>query len=344
VKPARFREIEIQLHLTNLADEPLIFPTFQAFGLKVVNAEGKKQKVEQQSVAAKGSRPLCVAPGASYCLYRQAFLRWDSETNSATLSYYPSTDELFVYGPLSPGKYKLSFWYSPPLARKQDATASRAPRSAWTGRVVTRDVPFEVVAPREEGRLIRRRPHAVGQGYPVGVSPTTIFNSKPLRKNGASFVIVTERRWVPVAHADKSVLLDAQLHLTNNSDRDMFFPTFDSFGLSVATVSGTQIWPDGGRDATRLTRPVIIAPGTTFCLHPRAELHWRTDTRSAALLFYDGTGALHSYEPLRPGPYKVAFWYSPRDARAARVAVQSAHRWSGTVATHDLRIDLSQPD
>jgi hypothetical protein len=138
--------IEIQLCITNLSKSDLIFPTSNVFGLRIINSAGK------QILPGKGSGrnttiitpPVLLPGGASYALgsagashlfSRRAELHWDTETKACKLVYWDGSGSVFHYGPLEPGRYKLSFWYE--VLKTADA-------ATWFGNVVTDEVFIDV--------------------------------------------------------------------------------------------------------------------------------------------------------------------------------------------------------
>ena len=133
--------IDIQLRITNLGKSEVSFPTFDTFGLKISNAEGKRIMPSGGRDATILTRPKLLPAGASYSLSRKAELRWDDKTKTSALAYYDGTGSEHHFGPLAPGRYKVGFWYS--VGAKTDFNTKRDPTS-WLGEVVSDEVLIEV--------------------------------------------------------------------------------------------------------------------------------------------------------------------------------------------------------
>jgi hypothetical protein len=105
----------------------------------------------------------------------------------------------------------------------------------------------------------------------------------------------------------------------------------------------------GGRKGTRVTRPVLISPGTSYSLaaqgvagttiHRRAEVHWDAKTEGSELRYYDGTGSVTVFAPLGARPYKLAFWYSVPQ-RGLFPMQGGPEMWLGAVLSEDVVIRL----
>jgi hypothetical protein len=177
------------------------------------------------------------------------------------------------------------------------------------------------------------------------LEPIRICTSKSVTVNDAKFVAMAEVNWK--AEKCEPTPIEIHLQITNLKKQDLVFPTFDTFGLKMTRMNGTEIKPTGGRDHTILTRPVLIGAGTSYSLCRRAELHWDVQTSSTELLYYDGTGMVISYGPLGAGQYKLSFWYSTTKVnsdihRQARMPVDNVTVWSGDVATLEVLIEVRE--
>jgi hypothetical protein len=121
-------------------------------------------------------------------------------------------------------------------------------------------------------------------------------------------VTVAEVEWKNAGAGASSIELD--LLIANQSKSDLVFPTFDTFGVLLKRADGTEIPPEGGRDRTAYTRPVLISAGSIYCVRREAQLRWDNKNCAPTLIYDDGTGASWSYGPLKAGKYKISFWSS----------------------------------
>jgi hypothetical protein len=143
--------IEIQLCITNLSKSDIIFPTFDTFVPRIMTADGKRVMPRGSRDGTKFTRPVLIPGGATYSLgpeggassftRRRAALHWDAQTKASELVYFDGTGTAHVFGPLDPGRYKLSFFYrvgsQGPLRTARDS-------ASWIGTVFTDDIVIEV--------------------------------------------------------------------------------------------------------------------------------------------------------------------------------------------------------
>jgi hypothetical protein len=142
--------IQIQLLIRNVGKQPLLFSTFDTFGLSLKDAAGKMIQPHGGRDGTLRVKPVTIDAGASCCLARQATLRWNSDGKTRTLSYFDGTGSVATFGPLPAGSFTLSFWCvrSPADALlPQEGIAMRSPIPEWFGKIATNEVPFEIVDP-----------------------------------------------------------------------------------------------------------------------------------------------------------------------------------------------------
>lgn len=178
------------------------------------------------------------------------------------------------------------------------------------------------------------------------VEPIRLCESASIEQNSARFVVIAETTWK--AKKTGCVPIEIQLRLTNLNKNEVVFPTFDTFGMRIKTPEGKLVKIRGGRNFTKLTRPVIVAPGGTYCLCRSAELHWDSDDRSGTLIYYDGTGAEMAHGPLKAGKYSLIFWYRTKglDTAVHRELEKSTGEipaWTGTVITRKVQFEILEP-
>jgi len=124
-----------------------------------------------------------------------------------------------------------------------------------------------------------------------------IVKSKPVLINGFEFVAVTEAQWRVIGNQRGSIPVDVQLWITNRTEKDLIFRVFDTFGVVIKDGWGKEMPGDGRRDGTRLTRPVLIRAGETYCLSRDASFSWHEDG-GRDFGYEDGTGAVFVWGPI----------------------------------------------
>ncbi len=175
---------------------------------------------------------------------------------------------------------------------------------------------------------------------------TRLAESKPVQVNGAEFVALAEEEWVACNPPYGRDPIEVQLRITNRGDKDLVFPTFDTFQIVLKTPDETKIRMDGGRDHTlRGAKPVLIRPGASYCLCRKAELCWNKDGKSRTFVYQDGTGSMFSYGPLQAGKYTLSFWYALDEKKAATHSklMGNIPVWSGKAVTHEVPFEVVDP-
>jgi len=180
---------------------------------------------------------------------------------------------------------------------------------------------------------------------PAPPAPFRVRESKPVTTNDATFVAVAEAEWKAGKLASDNAAREIQLRITNVGKTDAVFPTFDTFGLTLKKADGREIAPVGGRNDTTLTKSVVIAAGTTYCVCRRAETKWDQDRKSATLFYYDGTGSMVSFGPLPAGQYTISFWYSTTHVNESQKKLRfgDVAIWSGKAVTEELPFEVLAP-
>ena len=136
-----------------------------------------------------------------------------------------------------------------------------------------------------------------------------IVESKPVRLGDLEFVTVTESKWTGAPKDPlESIPVELQLRITNLSDKEVVFPTFDTFApvLSDAAGNDIRIGPGSGRDGTRVTPGIVLAPKGSFALVRSATLTFRKEDKTIYFQYRDGTGSYQTHK-LVPGSYRIAF-------------------------------------
>ncbi|MGC4014080.1 MAG: hypothetical protein QM755_06105 [Luteolibacter sp.] len=140
-----------------------------------------------------------------------------------------------------------------------------------------------------------------------------IVESKPLCIGDLEFVTVTERKWsgAPTSQRD-SKPLELQFRITNLSDKEVVFPTFDTFRPVIFDSTGKEVQAHGGRDATFVTPAIVIPPKGSFALVRSASLEFHEKDKRVYFLYRDATGSSQT-NWLVPGSYQVAFSFDAAD-------------------------------
>jgi len=329
--------IDIQLYITNLSDSDILLPTYKAFGIKIVDADGKEVMAREIGKAATSTGPILLAGGSSFSIRRRVDLRWDEKTKASELVYHDGTGLQTLFGPLAIGRYKVMYWYAArpdePEKRKLGMT------SAWVGEAVTNSVLVDVLDGTTRG-LVRSKDEIRNFTEPLRVR-----ESKPVIVNNAKFEAVAQAEW-RTGVDDKSVPIEVQLRITNQGTSDQIFPTFDTFGVRIVDADGRKVARRGGRDLTAFTRPILIPPGVTYALAadsgpPTSNidrggvLHWDSSPARLAFSFFDGTGSAHKFSPLAAGQNKISFWYRVRAG-----ARTDSRTWLGDLTTDEVSIEV----
>ena len=153
--------IQVQLFIHNVTDKPLLFPTFDTFGIIIKDGSGKDIGTGWGRDGTLATKSVIIDPGARYCLSRRAELKWNADGKSRTFIYYDGTGSESTYGPLTAGRYTLSFWcessgksVQEELERWRRKHSEKAPlRNAhpqianWIGKAVTKEVAFKIIDP-----------------------------------------------------------------------------------------------------------------------------------------------------------------------------------------------------
>jgi hypothetical protein len=172
--------------------------------------------------------------------------------------------------------------------------------------------------------------------------------SKPVEVNGVAFAIAAPTDWL-LEH--EGMLQKIQLRVTNNTDRTLLIPTFDTFSLQLFRADGRQIDPHGGRDWTEITNPITIRPGQTGAIQIQAKILKRLAQGDFVLSYVEGSGTWVNFMPLQAGDYEMSFVYAFDSAERRSGSHQAGWtigadrnaRWEGSVETERLKISLRLP-
>jgi hypothetical protein len=344
--------VEIQLRITNVGKGEVLFPTFQTFGVRILDADGKEVKPRSIRKGETSTRPVILPAGASHSFCPRVELRLEEETKASELVYFDGTGSESVFGPLAPGGYKLVCWYS--SSADKEGNQKIGETAKWIGEAVTDEVLINVG-------------DAPTRGFPIWperllwdfTEPLRLRQSKPVTINDATFVVAAQTNWKPKKDLKApaagppwgGVPIEIHLRITNLSKKDLLFPTFDTFGLGLTDADGKRIMPRGGRRITIPTKPILLSAGASYSLGPqgiqyglsrRADLRWDHKTNAAELVYSDGTGTVSYYGPLEPGRNKLTFGYRV-SGKGPFSTARDPPTWHGNVVTEAVLIDVLTP-
>jgi hypothetical protein len=190
-------------------------------------------------------------------------------------------------------------------------------------------------------RIVKER--AVEKFMKSFIEPIRIRESKPVTVKNAKFVLAAQTNWKPPKpNKDFPMVapVQIQLHITNLSKTDVSFPTWRTFGVQVLSADGMEVKLRRKNKGPNLTPPLWLSAGASYGLCRRAELRWDEKTKASELLYYDGTGAQSIIGPLKPGRYKLVFWYSVLPGKEKTQKKGDPPTWAGKAVTNEVSIKV----
>jgi hypothetical protein len=178
-----------------------------------------------------------------------------------------------------------------------------------------------------------------------------LAKSKPVVINGLEFVAVTEAQWLELNPPMGKTPIDVQLWITNKSKNDLIFRVFDTFRVIVKDSSDKELPVDGGRDGTKITKPVLIRPGETYCLSRLAVLSWTGEGTVRSLSYDDQTGSWDVIGELVSGKYTLSFWVGNKQDDEGMKGFMRNHKlsgelppcWKGEGTTAEVPFEILDP-
>jgi hypothetical protein len=147
--------VEIQLRITNLSKNDVLFPTFDTFNARLSHEDGTKIVNDGGRMGATIlTRPIILSAGATFTLgtergrtfgfgySRHGELYWNEATGKTELIYYNGTGWYDVFGPLKPGRFHLDFGYG--VSELGPLKTHRA-TGTWLGTAITDKLVIEVL-------------------------------------------------------------------------------------------------------------------------------------------------------------------------------------------------------
>jgi len=216
---------------------------------------------------------------------------------------------------------------------------SAAPEDPEAAKDSQAEKPTPATGQKQQRRVVTEAPRGCMQ----------LLESEPVTVHGVEFVALAQGRWAacnpPYGHDP----IQVQLRITNRSDKDLLFPTFDTFVIVIKTAAGEEIRAPGIRShVLRGAVPVLIVPGASYCLSRVAFITWGEDGKSRVFEYQDGTGSEFSYGPLHARKYTLSFEYeNPVEEAGGRIQpkeIGGISAWSGKAVTKDVPFEVKDPD
>jgi hypothetical protein len=188
--------------------------------------------------------------------------------------------------------------------------------------------------------------------------PPNMEESASVTVNGVRFSAAMEKTWLfdlrhwpaelPPGKAPHEECVAVQLRIHNDTDRPLYFSTFDTYGLVLDGPDGRRVYGEGGRDWTTYTPPVYIWSKSSSTIRCSTFLIRRKSENR--LIYRDDTGMSLSYGPLAAGMYRASIAYSNGDGKTkfgapasdARTEIQGTKVWSGLAETPPIAIEVTQ--
>ena len=166
-----------------------------------------------------------------------------------------------------------------------------------------------------------------------------LAESSPVKIGSLEFVVVVQKEW-PLQER-KDVTLDVQLYIINRGDKDVLFPTFDTFGVGLNDANGKEVQMSGGRDGTIRTQPVLVPAGGRYCLARNASITWDSVRKKPMFMYFDGTGSVAD-TGLAPGDYTLKFHVesSPKDPPGIMSDGVLIPLWKGKGETNEAKFKV----
>jgi RNA polymerase sigma factor (sigma-70 family) len=319
--------VDLGLRITNRGKKALLFSVQDTFRVVLRSALG--QVVQGKLFGSDGARrpnpPVRVEPGKAETIAPPTSLLWSKESNSLLLCTTGSDGNEWRFAGLQPGKYVVSFEYA--NAKRQDGE-----RPLWVGKGTTREGAFEIVSPEKKATI----------------SDKAKFKSVSV--NQVDFQAVLETQWSVPAPGGQQVV-DLGLQMTNRSTRTLLVNSYHTLRPGLKSADG-KLFPvmNGVTFRSGFPLPLLLAPGKTTTIRPRAHLDWLKDGKSLRLIAYENSGRVWYFEGLQPGKYFFDFGYENTEALQAKnnsfASVQLKEGqsfWFGKVTTKAAAFAIVSP-
>jgi hypothetical protein len=193
-----------------------------------------------------------------------------------------------------------------------------------------------------------------GVGYPGAVPPPfhlppiRIQSSEPIEVNGARFTGVVTSDWILRQKGDPVERIYTQLLITNLTDTDLIFPTYDTWYIIIKTDRGADVSLGGSRDWSGFTPAIAIPKGATYCLDMRSMLEWSDKKAINYLITRDPSGTITHFPFAAGGTFTFSVNYANQPSIHDGTEVEkagfpkSSTYWSGHVVTTPVEFKVHE--
>lgn len=150
----------------------------------------------------------------------------------------------------------------------------------------------------------------------------------PPAKTGVVMAVVIPERIAAPARGGETKF-EIGLRIANRSNQYLSFDLFDTVRPVLRNGQGRELPLDGGRNATRIAKPIEVQAGQTNTVSYAARLSIPEGKTYPQLVVDDRTGGVWAYHDLEPGRFTLRLEYA--HPPAGRVA--QAGRWVGATTT-----------
>jgi hypothetical protein len=137
--------VDIRLRITNVSKRAMIFRT-DMLVVMMKDPAGKKIWPAGGSNGPVHIRPILIPAGASYSIVRKGELRFDDKLKTHELWYWNDPKSVQIFGPLSAGQFKLSFYFHVSPPRERPGMMSKTnDAEEWVGDVRTNELTIKLL-------------------------------------------------------------------------------------------------------------------------------------------------------------------------------------------------------
>lgn len=159
--------------------------------------------------------------------------------------------------------------------------------------------------------------------------------SVPVEVGGLEFSVVTEKLWELPGRE-----IELQLRVTNPGQQPLLFPTFDSMYPKITSSNSEEVKLFGGRDATQITRNLLLRPGKSFSYPLEAKLLDSKREGGIILQIKDPTGSEWTSKSIASGTYSLSFMLGPTHYDFAKEHELPAPLWSAKGTTNAVEFQI----
>jgi hypothetical protein len=160
--------------------------------------------------------------------------------------------------------------------------------------------------------------------------------TNPPDKTGAVMAVVMPER-ISVPPRDGETKFEIGLRITNRTNQDISIDLFDTVRPVLKDGQGRELPLDGGRNGTRIPKPIEVKAGQNETVLYAARLSVPEGKKHPRLVVDDRTGGIWVYHDLAPGRYTLGLEYA--HPPAGRVAQPG--RWVGATTTAPAAFEVA---